>query len=217
MDDGEAPCLVYQLMAGGTLEQRIFKATDAGTLQWPDRLNVAIGTARGLQYLHTFNGNGRPLIHGDIKPANILLDKSNLPKIGDFGLAREGSFKDADMEVSRVYGTRPYLPIEFLLDRQLSTKVDTFSFGVVLLELATGLRAHDNSYKFLSRHVLQFTGEMAEQQLMDRRPSAGGQNGLRIFKRLFAQGKHCSEANVMNRPSEMVLVLKDLIADLDSS
>lgn len=155
MDDGAQPCLVYKLMAGGSVEQRLFKQRKSAfpPLEWQDRMNIAIGTARGLQYLHTFNGNGKPLIHGDIKPANILLDKCTHPKIGDFGLAREGNYADAAMEVSRVYGTRPYLPREFLVDRTLSTKVDTYSFGIVLLELATGLKAYDKSYEFLNKYV----------------------------------------------------------------
>lgn len=106
---------------------------------------------RGLQFLHTFNV--RPLIHGDIKPANILLDSCSQPKIGDFGLAREGSVEN-DKMVSRVYGTKPYLPWEFLSYRQLSTKVDTFSFGIVLLELATGLPAYNRKTDtYLSRYV----------------------------------------------------------------
>lgn len=106
--------------------------------------------------MHTING--KPLIHGDIKPANILLDTCLHPKIGDFGLAREGNFQDADMEISQAQlcGTRPYLPREFLINRTLSTKVDTYSFGIVLLELATGLRAYDKSYGNLSQHVRKF-------------------------------------------------------------
>lgn len=100
--------------------------------------------------MHTFNV--KPLIHGDIKPANILLGACCQPKIGDFGLAREGD-NDVTMQVSRVYGTRPYLPDEFLGRRTLSTKVDTYSFGVVLMELATGLKAYDRTNKFLTTYI----------------------------------------------------------------
>lgn len=59
-------------------------------LDWPQRLDISIGTARGLQFLHTHRINGKPLVHRDIKSANILLDSKDEPKIGDFGLAREG-------------------------------------------------------------------------------------------------------------------------------
>lgn len=95
---------------------------------------------RGLQYLHRYSK--KPLIHGDIKPANILLNSCGEPKIGDFGLSREG-LNGESLEVSRVFGTRPYLPQEFLKHSLLSTRVDVFSFGVVLFELATGFKAYD--------------------------------------------------------------------------
>lgn len=150
-NNGESPCLVYQLMAGGSLEDKLNERNKGKPLNWRQRLNIAQGTARGLQYLHTFKE--KPLIHGDIKPANILLDPCYQPKIGDFGLAREGLH--SAIEVSTVYGTKPYLPMEFLSYRSLSTKVDTFSFGVVLFEMVTGLRAHDKTRKhqFLTKHI----------------------------------------------------------------
>lgn len=89
---GEAPCLVYQCMSNGSLEDRLSSKHNVKFLNWMQRHEIAKGTARGLQFLHTI-GN-KPLIHGDIKSANILLDKNFEPKIGDFGLAREGPEKD---------------------------------------------------------------------------------------------------------------------------
>lgn len=86
--NGEAPCLVYQLMPNGSLEDILLQKHKKEPLSCEQRYNIAIGTARGLQYLHTIGD--KPLIHGDIKSANILLDKYFEPKIGDFGLAREG-------------------------------------------------------------------------------------------------------------------------------
>lgn len=95
--DGEAPCLVYQLMKNGSLEDRLLLRQKTEPLIWIQRHEIAKGIARGLQYLHTIGE--KPLIHGDIKSANILLDKNFEPKIGDFGLAREGPEKDS-MQVS---------------------------------------------------------------------------------------------------------------------
>lgn len=149
--DGAEPCLVYQWMANGSLESRM--ANKVNPLDFRKRIFIATGTARGLQFLHSFSS--KPLIHGDIKPANILLDPCCVPKIGDFGLAREGSFDG--MEVSKAYGTKPFLPYEFLRDRILSTKVDTYSYGVVLFVLMTGLRAFDKSRgsngSYLAAHI----------------------------------------------------------------
>lgn len=201
--------MVYMLMTGGSVEQRLFKVSKPELmLQWQDRMDIAVGTARGLQFLHTFNNNGKPLIHGDIKPGNILLDKSNQPKIGDFGLAREGNYQDAAMEVSRVYGTLPYLPREFLRDHTLSTKVDMFSFGIVLLELATGMRAYDKSYNYLSKHVRLFD-ESREAELMDSKPLDDTHRDA-IFRRMMRQGKSCSHPDANRRPADMVKVLLEL-------
>lgn len=86
--DGQVPCLVYQLMQNGSLEDNLLLKHKSRPLSWLQRHEIAKGTARGLQYLHTIGE--KPLIHGDIKSANILLDKNLEPKIGDFGLAREG-------------------------------------------------------------------------------------------------------------------------------
>ena len=85
---GDFPCLVYQFMPNGSLEDRLLCRQGTYPLNWEHRFNIARGTARGLQFLHTMGD--KPLIHGDIKSANILLDKNFEPKIGDFGLAREG-------------------------------------------------------------------------------------------------------------------------------
>lgn len=86
---GANPCLIYQYMPGGSLDGRLRTTDPELILDWPLRLNIAIGVARGLQFLHTNLVDGKPLVHGDIKSANILLDANNYPKIGDFGLARK--------------------------------------------------------------------------------------------------------------------------------
>lgn len=98
--DGEAPCLVYQLMRNGSLEDKLQLKNNCLPLTWFQRHEIAKGTARGLQYLHTIGD--KPLIHGDIKSANILLDKNLEPRIGDFGLAREGPEKES-MKVSFIF------------------------------------------------------------------------------------------------------------------
>lgn len=136
---GPEPCLVYQMMAGGSLESRL--ANRRSPLTFEQRVRIANNVALGLYYLHNYSTT--PLIHGDIKPANILLDPCCIAKIADFGLSRRGTFDG--MEVSKAYGTKPFLPDEFLRDRLLSTKVDTYSFGVVLFVLMTNLRAYDKS------------------------------------------------------------------------
>lgn len=165
---------------------------------------------RGLQYLHTFNK--KPLIHGDIKPANILLDPCNQPKIGDFGLAREG-LSNTPMEVSRVYGTKPYLPAEFLENHTLSTKVDTYSFGVVLFEMATGLRPYDRergSNAFLTKHMRECCRIVQQDnrvlyELMDK-TFARNKLTLTLVAYMINLGMICTNQKAHERP-EMVNVL----------
>lgn len=164
----ETPCLVYQLMQGGSLEQRL--KNHESPLSWKKRLTISQGIARGLQFLHTFKE--KPLIHGDIKPANILLDLNDHPKIGDFGLAREGpNTLKSSVEISRVYGTRPYLPVDFLCTRKLSANVDTFSFGVVLYELATEYSVYiskttsERPCKFLWEYMSFLLGQKSERSM----------------------------------------------------
>ncbi|CAG2066561.1 unnamed protein product, partial [Timema podura] len=112
-------------------------------LPWQLRLQIALGTSRGILHLHT--AYEKPLIHRDIKSANILLDQDLQPKLGDFGLVRLGSSGQQSQSVAMtttVFGTSAYMaPEAFRGD--VSVKLDTFSFGVVLLELLTGLPPYD--------------------------------------------------------------------------
>lgn len=190
-------------MPGGCLEHRLHVRDHNRVLKWPTRLSIAVGTARGLQFLHTIGE--KPLIHGDIKSANILLDPCDTPRIGDFGLAREGPQTNY-VKVSRIHGTRPYLPDEFLRANKLSTKVDTYSFGVVLFEIATGLTAYSvkRENKFLRDHVIDFEGDLNE--LKDSRAPPEGE---KIFEGLTAIGKMCVQTKATHRP-EMVTVLTQL-------
>lgn len=140
--DGPAPCLVYKYMALGSVNR--FLEFSGQDLISSARLLVAIGTARGLVYLHT--AFPQPFVHRDVKSDNILLDSDLSPKIGDFGLTRIGS-AGTGMTRSRqmtqnVIGTSAYMaPEAFRGD--VSVKLDAFAFGVVLIELLTGLKPYD--------------------------------------------------------------------------
>ncbi|CAG9821690.1 unnamed protein product [Phaedon cochleariae] len=199
---GPHPCLIYQYMAGGSLDYRLRVRIPQKVLSWPSRLNIAVGTARGLQFLHTINENA-PLVHGDIKCANILLDANDQPRIGDFGLAREGPRNNLNyIKVSRLHGTRSYLPGEFLRSRKFSTKVDTYSFGVVLFELATALAPHSDHRedKLLRDHVVNFSGDVSG--LKDGRAKGFDE----CFAGIVEIGKMCVQDNAKDRP-EMTSVL----------
>ncbi|CAI6360567.1 unnamed protein product [Macrosiphum euphorbiae] len=199
---GEKPCLVYQYMINGSLEDRLQCLQGTEPLTWNIRFKIATGSARGLQFLH-----GMDLIHGDIKSANILLDPYFEPRIGDFGLVREGPLQEyTHVKVSHVYGTRPYLPDEFLRGKKFSTKVDTYSFGVVLFEIATGQRAYDSlrNHKFLKDHV-----ENNDCSISDMADAKAGPDENNLYASLMTIGKHCVSYKAKDRP-EMEQVLRKL-------
>ncbi|EFO20867.1 TKL/IRAK protein kinase [Loa loa] len=141
--DGPQPCLLYQYMNNGSLFDCLFRKKSM-VLTWLQRMSIMIGCARALHYLHSATKN--PIIHGDVKSANILLDKHFEPKLGDFGLCRDNTkddWKDDGFVIaSHVKGTLAYLPQEFLIERIISTKLDVYGYGIVLLEVATGLKPH---------------------------------------------------------------------------
>ncbi|TYI21979.1 hypothetical protein ES332_A06G075600v1 [Gossypium tomentosum] len=140
---GTTRMLVYEFVPNNTLE---FHLHGKGrlTMDWPTRMRIALGSAKGLAYLHE---DCHPkIIHRDIKAANILLDFKFEAKVADFGLAKFSS--DANTHVStRVMGTFGYLAPEYASSGKLTDKSDVFSFGVMLLELITGHRPVGSSYR----------------------------------------------------------------------
>lgn len=205
--DGPEPCIVYQYMRNGSLEDRLRCKHNTPTLNWTQRGAIAKGVARGLYFLHTSLLDGKPLIHGDIKSANILLDSNLEPKIGDFGLTRYGPEADQSMiVVSQIHGTRYYLPHEYLKSRQLSTKVDIYSYGIVLLELATSKHVYDKRRK--TRTLIETVQDCAQSNQLDslRDTNAGDENQV-IFSLLIHLGQKCSSYDRKDRP-EMEQVLQ---------
>ncbi|XP_066583516.1 serine/threonine-protein kinase pelle-like isoform X2 [Prorops nasuta] len=205
----ETPCLVCQLMHNGSLADRLFLKRKLTPLNWKQRHEIAKGTANGLQYLHTVRD--KPLIHCDIKSANILLDENFIPKIGDFGLTREGPQINYMKQVSKIHGTKPYLPHEFLRGKILSTKVDTYSYGIVLYELATGLSAYDDT-RPENKHLKDFIDSWSDKDLPLLLDKNAGEQYLQVYTNLIFLGNWCTNKSVKNRP-EMELVyqtIKDL-------
>ncbi|XP_074573921.1 putative LRR receptor-like serine/threonine-protein kinase At1g05700 [Curcuma longa] len=134
--DGNYMGLVYEYMAQGTVRDHLKgRAQNVASLSWQQRLHIAIESAQGLEYLHT--ACTPPIIHRDVKTANILLSERFEAKIADFGISK--TLSEADTHVlTVVMGTAGYLDPEYHVTSQLSSKSDVYSFGVVILELVTG-------------------------------------------------------------------------------
>ncbi|XP_055011080.1 interleukin-1 receptor-associated kinase 4 isoform X2 [Boleophthalmus pectinirostris] len=136
--DGPNPCLVYAFMSNGSLLDRLARLGGCPPLSWSQRCSIALGTAQGLEYLHANHH-----VHRDIKSANILLDEGLVAKISDFGLTRASSkHTSSTVMTGRVVGTTAYMAPEALRG-QITPKSDIFSFGVVLLEILSGLPPAD--------------------------------------------------------------------------
>ncbi|CAI9112314.1 OLC1v1012751C1 [Oldenlandia corymbosa var. corymbosa] len=139
-----ARLLIYDYLAMGSLDDFLHEHGDADRLlKWNTRLRIALGSARGLAYLH--HDCSPKIIHRDIKSSNILLDENMEPHVSDFGLAK--LLVDEDAHVTTVVaGTFGYLAPEYLQSGRATEKSDVYSFGVLLLELVTGKRPTDPSF-----------------------------------------------------------------------
>ncbi|XP_066378494.1 G-type lectin S-receptor-like serine/threonine-protein kinase At2g19130 [Miscanthus floridulus] len=135
---GSERLLVYDYMPNGSLDRALFGGAAAPpTLSWSARFQIALGTARGLLYLH--EGCRDCIIHCDMKPENILLDEDLVPKVADFGMAKLVG-RDFSRVLTTVRGTIGYLAPEWISGVPITAKADVYSYGMVLLEIISGRR-----------------------------------------------------------------------------
>lgn len=196
--NGPTYCLLYEFMPGGALKDRL-QSTDQ-KLIWTDRMYIALGTARAVAYLHT--AYTTPLIHRDIKSANILLDANNKPRICDFGLVRLLTSSNTNTSTT-AFGTSAYMAREAFRG-DVSVKVDTFSFGVVLLELITGLPPLDENREGLD--IVTHVEEICEDNsgtftLTDMKAGSWVAKGKNFSEELYQISTKCLEENKKKRPT----------------
>lgn len=147
-DKGEQ-ILIYEYMPNGSLKDSLSEKSGI-RLDWVRRLRVALGTARGLAYLHELANPS--IIHRDIKSSNVLLDDRLNAKVADFGLSKLLGDSEKDHVTTQVKGTMGYLDPEYYMTQQLTEKSDVYSFGVLMLELITAKKPIDKG-KYIVREV----------------------------------------------------------------
>ncbi|XP_010682078.2 leucine-rich repeat receptor protein kinase HPCA1 isoform X2 [Beta vulgaris subsp. vulgaris] len=210
-DRGEQ-MLVYEFIPNGTLMDSLLGKSGI-QLDWIRRMKVALGSARGLQYLHQLADP--PIIHRDIKSNNILLDECLNAKVADFGLSRLFGDTDKGYVTTQVKGTMGYLDPEYFMTNQLTEKSDIFSFGVVLLEILTA-RKPIQLGKFIVKQIketvdttkdLYNLGEMMDPMLLSSSTMLVG------FEKFVDLTLKCVEEFGADRPStgEVVKELENIM------
>ncbi|KAM3402254.1 hypothetical protein ACQJBY_006278 [Aegilops geniculata] len=205
---GSECLLVYEYMANNSLDKFLF-GERRGTLNWKQRFNIIVGMARGLAYLHEeFHVC---IIHRDIKSSNVLLDDDFQPKIADFGLAR--LLPDDHSHLSTKFaGTLGYTAPEYAIHGQLSEKVDTYSFGVVILEIISGRKSNDTRLEPETQYLLESAWKLYENEnlisLVDESLNREEYKPEEV-KKIIEIALLCTQSAVASRPtmSEVVVLL----------
>ncbi|KAL9685632.1 hypothetical protein QQ045_023083 [Rhodiola kirilowii] len=145
--------LVYEYMPQGTLAQRLYEYKELGysPLTWKQRLSIALDVARGVEYLHSLARES--FIHRDLKPSNILLGDDLRAKVADFGLVKNAPDGIYSLE-TKLAGTFGYLAPEYAATGRVTTKVDVYAFGVVLMEIITGRKSLDENLPEEKAHLV---------------------------------------------------------------
>uniref|UniRef100_A0ACD5WQ95 Uncharacterized protein n=1 Tax=Avena sativa TaxID=4498 RepID=A0ACD5WQ95_AVESA len=213
--EDEHRLLVYEYMAQGSLENHLFDKHVPAPLPWSTRLNIAVGAAKGLAFLHDAE---KPVIYRDFKASNILLDSDHKAKLSDFGLAKDGPVGDDTHVSTRVMGTHGYAAPEYIMTGHLTAKSDVYTFGVVLLEILAGRRAVDKSRPSREQNLVEYARPglrdplRLARRIMD--PTLEGRYPVAAAQKAAAVAHQCLSGSPKNRPdmSAVVEALEPLLS-----
>lgn len=206
--EGSKRALIYEFMPNGSLDKYLSSQIgDSNKLSWKKLHEIALGIARGIEYLH--RGCSMKILHFDIKPHNILLDENLVPKVSDFGLAKFYPIEESIVSLTAVRGTIGYIAPELFYRRvgNISYKSDVYSYGMLLMEMA-GRRKNILDQHANSSSQIYFPSWIYDQLTL-------GDLGLGedvaedekdTFKKLVIVALWCIQMKPVDRPSMSLVV-----------
>ncbi|KAJ0260417.1 receptor-like protein kinase [Hirschfeldia incana] len=222
--------LVYEFIEKGTLQEHLY-GLDLPSLSWTQRLEICMGAARGLHYLHS--GSEEAIIHRDVKSTNILLDENTVAKVADFGISKLVVRSQEPISIStNIKGTYGYLDPEYMYTRILTEKSDVYSFGVVLLEVLCARPALDRHLPEEQRNLADWAMSCKSKKMVDKIVDQRlvGQIEQNVLRKFMEVTEKCLKDSGDERPSmadvsweleyilrlQMMTVLGDSAASISS-
>ncbi|KAI4990087.1 hypothetical protein ZWY2020_038450 [Hordeum vulgare] len=202
----EDRALCFEYLEGGSLDKHL--SDESCGFGWHTRYKIIKGICEGLNYLH--NGSKESIFHLDLKPANILLDRNMMPKIGDFGLSR--LFDSTETYSTKgIIGTPGYMPPEYINRSQITPKFDVFSLGVTIIKIMAGQEGYSKFADMTSQEFIQLVHEKWEKALQTTVLSHTSHG----VKKCIEIALRCVEADRMKRPTIAEIV--DELSKIDTT
>ncbi|XP_026448110.1 receptor-like cytoplasmic kinase 185 isoform X2 [Papaver somniferum] len=217
-DKGDVLFIVYEFMPSQSLDHHLYEhEISKKPLDWNTRMKIAEGVAKALKYLH--DQKDPPIIYGDLKPSNILLDEKFNPKLSNFSTAKPGPAWNCRGASGKVMGTLGYGPPEHVMTGMLTRECDIYRFGVVFLELITGRKAIQKNLASRERSIVLWARPFLDtknfSQIAD--PVLGGCYPGDGLAEALTVAEMCIQEDATKRPhiAKIVTLLSDILSEAE--